>query len=125
MARTDRFTKKVVFITGAASGIGRAAALAFAAEGARVAIMDRSAEALKKVQASVKEPGGEVLAIACDVSSPDQVEAAIKQIIGRFGRLDIPFNNAGVKTRRHPSTRLISRSGIEFSTSTFVACSSA
>ena len=50
MARTDRFTDKVVFITGAASGIGRASALAFAAEGARVAVLDRSADALEAVQ---------------------------------------------------------------------------
>jgi NAD(P)-dependent dehydrogenase (short-subunit alcohol dehydrogenase family) len=102
MAGTGRFTNKVVFITGAASGIGRAAALAFAAEGARVAILDRSEEALQKVETSVKDVGGEVLAIACDVSSPDQVEAAIKQLIDRFGRLDIAFNNAGVENKAAP-----------------------
>ena len=102
MARNDRFTNKVVFITGAASGIGRAAALAFAAEGARLAILDRSVEALEAVQASVKDAGGEVLTIACDVSSPDQVEAAIQQIVDRFGRLDIAFNNAGVENKAAP-----------------------
>ena len=57
MARTDRFTNKVALITGAASGIGRAAAIAFAAEGARVAILDRSADALEAVQSSVKAAG--------------------------------------------------------------------
>jgi NAD(P)-dependent dehydrogenase (short-subunit alcohol dehydrogenase family) len=102
MAETHRFTNKVVFISGAASGIGRAAALAFAAEGARVAILDRSEEALQKVETSVKDAGGEVLAIACDVSSPDQIEAAIKQLINRFGRLDIAFNNAGVENKAAP-----------------------
>ena len=102
MARNDRFTNKVVFITGAASGIGRAAALAFAAEGARVAILDRSADALEAVQASVNNAGGEVLSIAADVSSPDQIEAAIQQIVGRFGQLDIAFNNAGVENKAAP-----------------------
>jgi NAD(P)-dependent dehydrogenase (short-subunit alcohol dehydrogenase family) len=102
MARNDRFTDKVVLITGAASGIGRAAALAFAAEGARVAILDRSAETLGAVQASLKNEGSEALTIACDVSSPDQVDGAIKQVVDRFGRLDIAFNNAGVENKAAP-----------------------
>ena len=102
MARNARFTNKVVFITGAASGIGRAAALAFAAEGARLAILDRSADALEAVQASTKGAGGEVLSIAADVSSPDQIEAAIQQTISRFERLDIAFNNAGVENKAAP-----------------------
>jgi len=102
MARADRFTNKVALITGAASGIGRATALAFAAEGARVAILDRSPDALKTVELSVKDAGGEVLAITCDVSSLDQVEAAINQIVDRFGRLDIAFNNAGVENKAAP-----------------------
>jgi NAD(P)-dependent dehydrogenase (short-subunit alcohol dehydrogenase family) len=102
MARNDRFTNKVVFITGAASGIGRAAALAFAAEGARVAILDRSEEELEKVKSSVESAGGEVLTVVCDVSSPDQVEDAIKQVVHRFSRLDIAFNNAGVENKAAP-----------------------
>jgi NAD(P)-dependent dehydrogenase (short-subunit alcohol dehydrogenase family) len=102
MARNDRFTDKVVLITGAASGIGRAAALAFAAEGARVALLDRFAAALEAVWASLKNEGSEVLSIACDVSSPDQVEGAIKQVVDRFGRLDVAFNNAGVENKAAP-----------------------
>lgn len=102
MSRPDRFTGKVAFITGAAGGIGRAAAVAFAAEGARVAILDRTEDALRGTEAAVRELGAEVLAIACDVSRPEQVEAAVDRVVERFGRLDVAFNNAGVENRAAP-----------------------
>ena len=96
MARPDRFIGKVAFITGAASGIGRTTAVAFAAEGARVAILDRTADALRETEAAVKGAGGEGLAIACDVSKPKDVEAAVARAVETFGRIDCAFNNAGV-----------------------------
>ncbi|MHC1999987.1 glucose 1-dehydrogenase [Methylobacterium sp. CM6241] len=102
MLTTHRFTEKVVFVTGAASGIGRAAALAFAAEGARVAIADRSEETLEDSRAEIEAAGGEVLAIRCDVSLPEEVEAAIARTVERFGRLDCAFNNAGVENWATP-----------------------
>lgn len=102
MLTTHRFTEKVVFVTGAASGIGRAAALAFAAEGARVAIADRSKATLERLRAEIEAAGGEVLAIRCDVSLPEEVEAAIARTVERFGRLDCAFNNAGVENRATP-----------------------
>src|SRR4051812_22180643 len=102
MPRSDRFTGKVAFITGAASGIGRATAIAFAREGARLAILDRTADALKETETAVKNTGAEVLAIGCDVSSPEQVEAAVTQAVERFGRLDIAFNNAGLENKATP-----------------------
>ena len=102
MPRPDRFTGKVAFITGAAGGIGRAAAVAFAAEGARVAIVDRTEDVLKDTAAVVRNLGGEVLAIGCDVARPEQVEAAVHQVVERFGRLDVAFNNAGVENKAAP-----------------------
>ncbi len=97
-----RFTGKVAFVTGAASGIGRATAVAFATEGARVAILDRTEEALADTAEAVRQVGGEILVLACDVSDPDQVEASVGRVVETFGRLDIAFNNAGVENKAAP-----------------------
>jgi len=102
LAEANRFEGKTAFITGAASGIGRSAAIAFAAEGARVVVTDRSEAALQETAARVRAIGGEVLAISCDVSRPEQVEAAVAQTIATFGRLDCAFNNAGVENTASP-----------------------
>ncbi len=64
-----------------------------------MAILDRSVDALRMVEASGMEAGGEVLAIVCDVSSSDQVDDAITQVVDRFGRVDIAFNNGGVENK--------------------------
>ena len=102
MSRPNRFTSKVAFVTGAASGIGRAAAIAFATESARVAIIDLTEEALRQTAAAITAAGGEALVIACDVSVPEQVEAAVTRTVQAFGRLDIAFNNAGVENKAAP-----------------------
>lgn len=99
MPNANRFTGKVAFVTGAASGIGRATAAAFAAEGARVAILDRTEDSLRQTAEAIRAAGGEVLSIAGDVSKPDEVEAAIARVVETFGRLDIAFNNAGVENK--------------------------
>jgi NAD(P)-dependent dehydrogenase (short-subunit alcohol dehydrogenase family) len=99
---SDRFTGKVAFITGAASGIGRATAVAFATEGARVAILDRTENALRQSADAIKDKKGEVLVIGCDVSVAEQVEAAVTRTVETFGRLDIAFNNAGVENKATP-----------------------
>ena len=102
MINAQRFVGKVAFVTGAASGIGQAAAVAFALEGARVAITDRSHEALEGLRAQIERDGGEVLAFTCDVSEAGQVEEAVKQTVARFGRIDCAFNNAGVENQAAP-----------------------
>lgn len=102
MPRPDRFTGKAVLVTGAAGGIGRAAAVAFAAEGARVAILDRTEAALEETRSSLDAVGADVVAIVCDIAVPEQVAAAVDEVISRFGRLDIAFNNAGVENRPAP-----------------------
>lgn len=102
MSDTHRFSGKVALVTGAAGGIGRATAVAFAREGARVAILDRTEDALSDTAAAVRETGAEALDIACDVSEPEQVEAAIARVVERFKRLDTAFNNAGVENKAAP-----------------------
>ncbi|MDP4004079.1 glucose 1-dehydrogenase [Methylobacterium sp. NEAU K] len=102
MSRANRFVGKVAFVTGAASGIGRATAVAFAGEGARVALVDRTEDALRHTAQAIRDAGGEPLTIACDVSRPDEVEAAVARTVAAFGRLDIAFNNAGVENTAAP-----------------------
>jgi NAD(P)-dependent dehydrogenase (short-subunit alcohol dehydrogenase family) len=102
MSNSHRFIGKVAFVTGAASGIGRATAVAFAAEGAKTAITDRSDDALEQLRAEIEAAGGEVLAISCDVSEPEQVKAAVARTVARFGRLDCAFNNAGIENKATP-----------------------
>jgi NAD(P)-dependent dehydrogenase (short-subunit alcohol dehydrogenase family) len=82
-----------VLVTGAASGIGRAGALAFAAAGAWVAAVDVDAEGLATLP---EESDGRIQPIVADVREPDQVENAVANTVAAFGRLDIAHNNAGV-----------------------------
>lgn len=102
MSTIQRLTGKITFVTGAASGIGKATATAFAREGAHVAISDISEDALSATAQAVRQAGAEVLVIACDVSQPEQVEAAVTRSVERFGRLDVAFNNAGVENKAAP-----------------------
>ncbi|MET7509382.1 glucose 1-dehydrogenase [Streptomyces albidoflavus] len=91
------FRGRTAFVTGAASGIGRATALAFARAGARVALVDLSADGLRGTARLVEVAGSEALPLTCDVTDEDEVRAAVDRTVGRFGRLDAAFNNAGVE----------------------------
>jgi NAD(P)-dependent dehydrogenase (short-subunit alcohol dehydrogenase family) len=87
---------KSALITGAGSGIGRAAALAFVREGAWVAAADRNLDAAKATVAAIEAMGGEAVAIACDVTDDAQVAVMVAAAVNAFGGLDCAFNNAGV-----------------------------
>ena len=103
MATEDgRFAGKVAFVTGAANGIGRAAALAFAREGASVVVADVAEQGNRETARMIEEVGGRTLAVRCDVSRAEDVKAALDKTIETFGRLDFAFNNAGVEHRMIP-----------------------
>src|SRR6266704_294870 len=93
------FTGKVAFVTGAASGIGRAAALAFAREGASVVVADVSEQGNQETARMIEEQGGRALAVRCDVTRGEDVRAALHKTVEAFGRLDVAFNNAGVEPK--------------------------
>ena len=102
MANLNRFEGKTAFITGAGSGIGRATAIAFAAEGARVFITDLGKAALQETAELVRAAGGDVRSVICDVSKPGDIEAAVAQTVEAYGRIDCAFNNAGVENKAAP-----------------------
>jgi 3-oxoacyl-[acyl-carrier protein] reductase len=90
-----RIQGKVAFITGAASGLGRAQALRFAEEGALVVVADLNLEAAVKVASEIEQNGGKALAVAINVTDETSVQAAVKEAIARFSRIDILSNTAG------------------------------
>jgi NAD(P)-dependent dehydrogenase (short-subunit alcohol dehydrogenase family) len=86
----------VAIITGAASGIGRASALLFAREGARLAVIDLNGEGAIRTVHGVESEGGVAISYRCDVSDPAQVQDAVDSTLATYGRIDILFNNAGI-----------------------------
>ena len=91
-----RFDKKVALITGAAGGIGRAAAVRFAAEGARVGLVDVSREGLRESLAAVEKAGGTGLTVEADVTRSADVTRYAAAVAERFGGIDCFLNNAGI-----------------------------
>lgn len=91
-----RLAKKVAIITGAATGIGRAAALLFAREGARVVVADVDEEGGRETVTLIEEAGGEAVYVRVDVTRPTDVERMVRTAVETYGRLDVLFNNAAV-----------------------------
>ncbi|MFG3151495.1 glucose 1-dehydrogenase [Streptomyces sp. NPDC048219] len=101
----EGYNGKVAFVTGAASGIGRATALAFARAGAQVALADLSADGLKETTRLIAADGGrQALALTCDVTNEQDVKAAVDKAVEDFGRIDAVFNNAGIEQPVKPAT---------------------
>ena len=92
---SDALSGKVALVTGAGRGIGRAIALAFAEEGAAVALIARSRADLAGVAAEIRERGGRALAVPTDVTQDAAVESAVENVAGELGRLDILVTSAG------------------------------
>jgi NAD(P)-dependent dehydrogenase (short-subunit alcohol dehydrogenase family) len=90
-----RLSGKVAFITGGGTGIGRACALAFAAEGAQVAVAGRRKEPVAAVAREIQSLGGEAFPVTCDVVNRGAVEAAVSSVALHFGRLNVIVNDAG------------------------------
>lgn len=91
-----RLMGKVALITGSSSGIGRASALLFSQEGARISVVDIDRKGGEQTVELIKQKGGEALFIEVDVSRASEVKMSIEKTVGTFGKLDILFNNAGV-----------------------------
>jgi NAD(P)-dependent dehydrogenase (short-subunit alcohol dehydrogenase family) len=87
---------KVAYVTGAGSGLGKAAAIKLAQEGAKVALLSRTTTQIGEVAKEINEAGGEAIAIQGDVSSVEDMQNAVQTIIDKWGRLDIVVANAGI-----------------------------
>lgn len=92
-------TGKVAVVTGASSGLGADAALAYAKAGADVAILARRYDKLLELKAVIEETGRKVLAVACDVTKEESVKEAMETVLNTFGHVDILLNNAGIAVR--------------------------
>ncbi|MFG2129349.1 SDR family NAD(P)-dependent oxidoreductase [Streptomyces sp. NPDC048751] len=101
-----RFSGRSALVTGGGSGIGRAVALALAAEGARVVVAGRSREPLDETVALVEKAGGTAVARVADVASPADVEGLVRAVVDEFGSLDVAVNNAGVFRGGRPFAEL-------------------
>src|SRR5215468_3301713 len=101
-----RFEDKVTLVTGGTSGIGKAAALSFAAEGSRVVVAGRRETEGTAVVADIRQHGGQATFVATDVTRDADVRKLVDSALRSYGRLDVAFNNAGTEGVMGPITQL-------------------
>jgi NAD(P)-dependent dehydrogenase (short-subunit alcohol dehydrogenase family) len=90
------FAGKVALITGAGSGIGKAAATLFGQHGMKVAVLSHTRDEVQQTADEIQRQGGEALALTADVANEQQIQRAIQEVVNRWGRLDVVFANAGI-----------------------------
>lgn len=90
---------KIAVVTGASSGLGKDAAIAYAKEGANVCLLARRAEKIEDLAKEIESLGVKAIALKCDVTKEEEIKTAVEAIINRFGRIDILLNNAGIAVR--------------------------
>ena len=93
---------KVALVTGAGSGIGKASAVAFAKAGAKVGVLSDTRKQIDETADEIRTHGGDAIAVTADVSDSGQVEAAVRQLVDKYGRLDVVFANAGINSMAAP-----------------------
>jgi NAD(P)-dependent dehydrogenase (short-subunit alcohol dehydrogenase family) len=103
---SQKLAGKIALVTGGAGGIGRATSLAYAREGAKVAVVDVDGAAAREVAQAITSLHGEAIGIETDVSRSDQVASMVEQVVAHFGRLDIAFNNAGIDIEHEPLAKI-------------------
>ncbi len=91
-----QLAQRVALVTGAGSGIGKAAALLLAKEGAKIGALGRTQDELKDTVTQIQNAGGEAIQLAADISQPNEMQQAVQQLVDQWGRLDIVFANAGI-----------------------------
>src|SRR5438046_1794213 len=101
---TGQLTGRVALVTGGGSGMGRAAAVAFAREGAQVVVADINVQGGEETARLIKDTGAEAIFVPTDVSLASAVEAMVERAVSTYGQLDCAFNNAGINEEHGPLT---------------------